>query len=150
LDHLAKIIEVLGSITDENWPSWKSLRHAPNVRFPHNPKNPIIELRTRLPYQTTNTIDLVNRLLTLDPSKRITATKAFNHPYFGEEPKPKAPDMFPTFPSKANEEKRRHLSPAAPIRGTAAELTGEIQMEGGLGLFAGRERQEAGAGFALK
>ena len=53
--------------------------------------------------------------------------------------------MFPTFPSRAGQEKRRRLaSPNAPIRGDAPRL------EGGLtgGIFGRRE--DVGAGFSLR
>ncbi len=58
--------------------------------------------------------------------------------------------MFPTFPSKAGQEKRRRLaSPSAPRRGDAP-----VKIDGShadfTGIFAGREHEEAGAGFSLK
>lgn len=54
-------------------------------------------------------------LLTLDPNKRISAHDALQHRYFTEDPKPKDPILFPTFPSKASEERRRrYQSPHAP------------------------------------
>jgi cell division cycle 2-like len=58
--------------------------------------------------------------------------------------------MFPTFPSKAGQEKRRRLvSPSAPKRGEAPRL-GESTVMDFSGIFAGRENEEAGAGFQLK
>ena len=57
--------------------------------------------------------------------------------------------MFPTFPSKAGQERRRKIvSPSAPKRGDAPQLDGK-----GLdfsNIFAGRENEESGAGFQLK
>jgi cell division cycle 2-like protein len=57
--------------------------------------------------------------------------------------------MFPTFPSKAGQERRRRIaSPSAPKRGDAPRINGE-----GLdfsGIFAERENEEVGAGFALR
>jgi cell division cycle 2-like protein len=71
-----------------------------------------------------------------------------NHPYFKEDPKPKSTEMFPTFPSKANQERRRRIaSPNAPKRG------GEVVKLDGAdfrGIFAGREDEEGGAGWNLK
>lgn len=56
--------------------------------------------------------------------------------------------MFPTFPSKAGQEKRRRVaSPNAPMRGAAPGFGGEADFSG---IFAGRENEEMGAGFRLK
>lgn len=68
------------------------------------------------------------------------------HEYFAEDPRPKAASMFPTFPSKAGQEKRRKvLSPSAPVRGEAPGL-GEVDFGG---VFAGSGREEGGRGFSL-
>jgi serine/threonine protein kinase len=42
-------------------------------------------------------VDLLSRLLTFDPSKRLPAAKALDHPYFSEAPLPAS--MMPTYPS---------------------------------------------------
>jgi cell division cycle 2-like protein len=47
----------------------------------------------------------MNKLLTYDPEKRITAEEALKHPYFTESPLPKDPNLFNSFPSVANGEK---------------------------------------------
>lgn len=56
-------------------------------------------------YITTAGLDLMSRLLTYDPEKRITAEEALQHPYFTESPLPKDPNLFNSFPSVANGEK---------------------------------------------
>lgn len=71
--------------------------------------------------------------------------------------------MFPTFPSKAGQEKRRRrlVSPGAPARGAGAPRMGEggenLVLDLRRGLFGvggdeeGEEEEEAkGAGFELK
>ena len=69
------------------------------------------------------------------------------HEYFQEDPRPKQTALFPTFPSKAGQEKRRrHASPSAPIRGTAPGLEGEVDFST---IFT-REQEEQGGGFELK
>jgi cell division cycle 2-like protein len=91
---------------------------------------------------------LLVSLLALNPGKRPTAKEVLNHPYFQEDPRPKAAALFPTFPSKAGQEKRRRVaSPNAPMRGEAPKLGEATDFSG---LFAGREEEEAGGGFSLK
>lgn len=90
---------------------------------------------------------LLNDLLSLNPAERPTAAELLSHKYFKEDPRPKPTAMFPTFPSKAGQEKRRrHASPNAPVRGAAPGL-GEIDYSS---LFKGREVEEKGGGFQLR
>ena len=88
-------------------------------------------------------------LLSLNPARRPTASEVLAHPYFKEDPKPKSTAMFPTFPSKAGQEKRRRIaSPSAPKRGEAPKLAGEAADFSGI--FADRDAEEVGGGFSLK
>ena len=93
---------------------------------------------------TEHGLDLLSRLLAYDPQQRITAAEALRHPYFthvsqpaqilctshsfldavsatnfavncSENPLPKDPAMFPTFPSKGAGERKKNLSPGAPL-----------------------------------
>ncbi|EQK97343.1 cyclin-dependent kinase G-1 [Ophiocordyceps sinensis CO18] len=68
------------------------------------------------------------------------------HEYFRQDPKPKPENLFPTFPSKAGQERRKRHEPHAPVRGRAAAL-GEVDLSG---IFQGRDREEKGAGFTLR
>jgi cell division cycle 2-like protein len=103
-------------------------------------------IRKRFPMTTAAGADLLSSMLSLNPDRRPTPKEILAHEYFGESPKPKPPDMFPTFPSKAGQEKRRKRSPNAPKRGEKAGL-GEVDFSG---IFAGREDEARGAGFALR
>lgn len=48
-------------------------------------------------------------MLTLDPSKRITAKEALNHPYFTELPEPTPIESLPSTP-KPNSDKKEYKS----------------------------------------
>ncbi|KAG5521904.1 hypothetical protein RHGRI_034205 [Rhododendron griersonianum] len=50
--------------------------------------------------------DLLNKLLTYDPEKRITAEDALNHEWFREVPLPKSKEFMPTFPAQHEEDRR--------------------------------------------
>ena len=89
-------------------------------------------------------------MLSLNPAHRPSADEILRHPYFAEEPRPKAKDLFPTFPSRAGQERRRTRdSPAAPIRGDAPRL-GEQDFAGVFGGSGEEQEGLKGAGFALK
>ncbi|KAG0092508.1 hypothetical protein BGZ93_001041 [Podila epicladia] len=110
-EQLEKIFKLLGMPNDKIWPGYSKLplvSHVPNFSQPYN------LLRTRLPYLTENGLDLMSKMLTYDPSKRITAEEALQHPYFSEAPAPKHPSMFPTWPSKGEKSTKKVASPSAP------------------------------------
>ena len=55
----------------------------------------------------------------MEPKERISAGEALEHEFFREEPLPKEPKMFPTWPSMNEREPKRrdgHNTPAAPQR----------------------------------
>lgn len=149
VDQLSKTFELCGIPTDEIWPDFKRLPNARTLRLPRSEQAVGSVIRAKFPFLTSSGTALLSSLLSLNPAHRPTATEVLAHPYFVEAPRPKATSMFPTFPSKAGQEKRRrHASPSAPKRGEAPKLT--EQGADFSGLFAARESEEAGAGFQLK
>lgn len=144
-----QIFSLLGLPTTTTWPSFTRLPNARTLRLPPNP-NPTTSgpiLRSKFPLLTTQGTALLSSLLALNPASRPTASQVLAHPYFKEDPKPAHASLFPTFPSKANQEKRRRVaSPSAPKRGDAPALGG---LDFG-GIFSNREAEERGGGFALR
>ncbi|KAH0922716.1 hypothetical protein HID58_022734 [Brassica napus] len=76
IDQLQQIFAVLGTPSETTWPGFTSL---PELGF-----------------------DLLNRLLNVDPEKRLTVDEALNHAWFNEVPLQKSKEFMPTFPSKRN------------------------------------------------
>ncbi|KAI9833672.1 MAG: hypothetical protein M1826_006763 [Phylliscum demangeonii] len=149
VDQLSRIFELCGVPTEENWPGFKRLPNAKSLRLPRNQQNIGAVIRARFPLLTTTGAELLTSLLSLNPSLRPTAPDVLAHAYFREDPKPQSTAMFPTFPSKAGQEKRRRLaSPSAPKRGDAPRV--DVHGADFRSIFAGCELEEAGAGFALK
>ena len=150
VDQLSKIFALVGTPTKTTWPGFRSL---PTAKALHpllsaaNIAAPGGLTASKFPYLTSSGLKLLRDLLSLNPSSRPSATAILSHPYFREEPRPKAKEMFPTFPSKAGQEKRRRrTTPQAPVRGDAPKMNEEDFK----GMFAGREDEEKGAGFALR
>lgn len=144
----SQVFELCGIPTEESWPGFKRLPNARSLRLPSGGKPSQGSLiRSKFPTLTNAGVDLLNALLALNPAKRPTAKEMLEHPYFREDPRPKPTSMFPSFPSKAGQEKRRkQRTPQAPERGGRAEL-GEVDFSS---IFKGREDEEQGGGFALK
>ena len=153
VDELTKIFELCGIPTDESWPAFRRLPNARGLRLPsgsNNNNNALTGsvIRTRFPLLTAAGAGLLGSLLSLDPDRRPTAREMLAHEYFRQDPKPKQEAMFPTFPSKAGQERRRRReTPNAPARGQQAADLGAVDFSG---IFSGREREERGGGFSLR
>ncbi|CZR59243.1 related to galactosyltransferase associated protein kinase P58/GTA [Phialocephala subalpina] len=147
VDELSKIFELCGIPTEDSWPGFKRLPNARSLRLPKNPVSQGSVLRAKFPFLTKAGSQLLIDLLSLNPAKRPSAQEVLGHTFFKEEPRMKSTEMFPTFPSKAGQEKRRRRgTPNAPIRGGVPELGAQDFS----GIFAGREDEEKGGGFSLK
>ncbi|KAF2097242.1 serine/threonine-protein kinase ppk23 [Rhizodiscina lignyota] len=150
VDQISKILTLMGIPTDTTWPGFRRLPNARSLRLPPNPPPHATKpnIRRTFALLTNAGVDLLLSLLSLNPDGRPSAAEVLDHPYFKEDPKPKAKEMFPTFPSKAGQEKqRRRDTPSAPKRGEGGKVEfGAVDLSG---LF-GAEREEGGAGFQLR
>lgn len=147
VDQISKIFELCGFPTEESWPSFRRLPNARSLRLPkQSPLATGSVIRAKFPNLTAAGASLLNALLALDPDKRPSAKEMLEHEYFRQDPKPKPESLFPTFPSKAGQERRRRHEPDAPVRGQAVAL-GDVDFSG---IFQGRNKEEKGAGFTLR
>ena len=90
LDQGSKIVEVLGTPNEEQWPGMTSLpTYVPYTEVPKCPFDQIFTASDAL------TIDLLERIIVWDPTKRLTAEEALQHPYFAADPPPTAPADLP-------------------------------------------------------
>ncbi|EAT90291.1 hypothetical protein HBH56_060580 [Parastagonospora nodorum] len=150
VDQLSQIFTLCGLPSEKSWPGFYRLPNAKSLKLPRDHSSPGFN-RSKFPFLTATGVELLSSLLSLNPEGRPTAKEVLEHEYFREQPKPKPSEMFPTFPSKAGQEKRRKKSPHAPKRGERGGglggLGGSVDFSG---LFAGREDEERGGGFQLK
>ncbi|KAJ6447036.1 cyclin-dependent kinase G-1 [Purpureocillium lavendulum] len=147
-----KIFELCGPPSEDRWPGYRKLPNARSLRLPPPQSRPQSSssgslIRARFPTLTRAGVDLLESLLSLDPARRPSAKDVLQHEYFAQDPRPKPESLFPTFPSKAGQERRRRPEPHAPARGQAATALGDVDLRG---IFQGREEEERGAGFALR
>lgn len=146
-DQTSKIFELCGVPTDATWPGFRRLPNARALKLPSGPAAAARpSLRSKFPSLTSAGAALLGDMLALDPERRPSAADVLAHEYFRQDPRPKAESMFPTFPSKAGQERRHRHEPHAPERGQAVAL-GDVDLSG---IFSGRDKEERGAGFSLR
>ncbi|MBA0698329.1 hypothetical protein Goari_021823 [Gossypium aridum] len=140
-DQLDKIFRTLGTPNETIWPGFSKLpgvkvnfvKHQlpalgdsvlafwpPLVTVQYNllrKKFPATSF-TGTPVLSDAGFDLLNKLLTYDPEKRITAEAALNHEWFREVPLPKTKAFMPTFPAQHAQDRRmrRMLKSPDPLQ----------------------------------
>ncbi|KAI7894750.1 kinase-like domain-containing protein [Mucor mucedo] len=78
LDQLKKIFSLCGSPNQNTMPNWDRLPDADKVKFETSTRHVLDDFISFDPFAA----DLIDKLLVLDPEKRLTALKALEHDYF--------------------------------------------------------------------
>ena len=84
---LTLIAQLCGAISPEVWPNVESLDLFNRVEIPRGVKRRVKE-RLKPYVKDQYACDLIDKLLTLDPSKRIDADSSLNHDFFWTDPMP--------------------------------------------------------------
>ena len=103
LDQIDKIFSLVGVPTETTWPGFSALPNVGLFRWKPKSKEETMLRRTfpvaapvsgNRAFLDSNGYDLLAQLLALDPSKRLTAQAAIDHPYFSQGVAPTTPRFF--------------------------------------------------------
>lgn len=94
LEQLNKFCAVLGTPNEDSWPGLDQLPHARSVLIAR--QQPVNRLREHVPLLSPSGYDLLMKMLTYDPSSRISAADALAHPFFCELPLPAPVGTLPS------------------------------------------------------
>jgi cell division cycle 2-like protein len=113
LDQIDKIFKMLGVPTDETWTNFSALPHCSNGNLKWKPnKTKGSRLREEFPAQNFGSqgsqtaiskegFDLLEKLLMMDPKKRMDASRAEKHEYFSSDVGVKESDVEWNFPKES-------------------------------------------------
>lgn len=116
---LTLISHLCGSITSEVWPGVENLDLFNKMVLPSNQKRRVKE-RLRSYVNDNLALDLIDQMLTIDPSYRIDADTALNHDFFWSDPLPS--DLTRTL-SSVNKSMFEFLAPPHGRRGQVQTAT---------------------------
>jgi len=95
-EQLTKIFELCGTPDELNWPGVTKMVWYNNFK----PSRPIKRcVKEVFKHFDRNALDLLERMLTLDPSQRISAKDALDAEYFWTDPRPAEPHTLPKYES---------------------------------------------------
>jgi len=99
LEQIDKIFQVLGSPSERMWPGFSKFPVLKTFSFVEQPYS---TLKKNMPMLSDLGFQLLKSMFVYDPSKRISAEAALNHPYFMESPLPMDPALMPTHRPKVD------------------------------------------------
>ncbi|KAI8793098.1 cyclin-dependent kinase 7 [Biomphalaria glabrata] len=90
LDQINRIFQVLGTPTEAEWPDMKCLPDF--IVFKEFPRQSLKDIFTAA---SDDLLEVLNSMLSLNPSKRCTATQALQMSYFSNKPAPTLSHLLP-------------------------------------------------------
>ncbi|KAJ6247097.1 cyclin-dependent kinase c-2 [Anaeramoeba flamelloides] len=105
-EQLDLIWSLCGTPDQNNWDGAKKLRYF--QKFKPKKSYPRVVRETFKPFGK-QVVDLLDNLLSLDPTKRMSAHETLDHEFFWTDPMPASPESLPTYPDthELDSKKRR-------------------------------------------
>ncbi|KAI8983843.1 kinase-like domain-containing protein [Pilobolus umbonatus] len=103
LDQLKRIFYLCGSPNEDNMPGWDKLPEANKLKFDTTPRRVKEEFISYDPMAA----DLLDKLLVLEPDRRLTALEALDHDYFYTTPLPADPQDLPKYEASHEYDRRK-------------------------------------------
>jgi len=117
IDTIFRIFKLLGSPDEDRWPGHTKLPYMKTKFASWPPCSWAATYPRALEMLETQGVELVDSLLAYDPSRRLPARRAANHPFFN----PTTPLSRPTTPQKVPSAKGDTPTPEKPEKTLAAE-----------------------------
>jgi len=117
-DQMDRVFALCGTPYEDIWPGISKLPYYNTVHRPEKDRKPFRlkqHLTQNQPPLADKAVDLVQKMLILDPAKRIAAADALDHDWFWSDPMPCEPSSLPRYPSSHEfvTKKRRQEAKAA-------------------------------------
>ncbi|KAL7746702.1 serine/threonine protein kinase, CMGC, CDC2/CDK subfamily [Sorochytrium milnesiophthora] len=113
MDQIDRIFQVCGTPNDTCWPSWRSLPFCSNIskmkEYQRQVKNTVKTYIEPPMEHDVLMLDMIDRLLVLDPGKRLSAADALSDPWFTTQPLPYRPEEIPHLAEESHELDARRL-----------------------------------------
>ncbi|ORX77787.1 Pkinase-domain-containing protein [Basidiobolus meristosporus CBS 931.73] len=114
IDQLDRIFRLCGSPSEDSMPGWRELGGCESIK---SFKFYARKLKDEFERYGTHAVDLLNKILVLDPKKRLTAREALDHDYFWYEPLPANPSDLPVYEASHEFNRRRQKQEEKPREG---------------------------------
>lgn len=86
IDQLSRLVKVLGTPTEENWPGCSNLPDYRKLCFPGDGSP--VGLKNHVPSCSDSVFSILERLVCYDPAARLNAKEVLENKYFVEDPYP--------------------------------------------------------------